>query len=278
MTKTRTILELDEAWELLPLLFCHQELEARWLPALEKYGQFQFVEELGAGAWGQLAECGWQEALSERAPRQEGGSLEPEWADSVVEAANLLAANGAYQGPSGDASHWLSYLMHALSDPCDLFEHLLVQSGELPLEVASTPPKPKSAASDKAPKTSDWLWQDADAEETYDDLHKVHLINRIGWTGKTTRARFAVAIVFDAATGYRIIHRNDEVADERFMAMIEATFEASQQRVYGEDFEETLLDGTVTIGCATCVETVYPGDPNHFMVCIGDRLSYLPMT
>ena len=134
MTK-RVTLDLREALERCPLIFTHDGLEARWLPNLEKYGQFRYVEELGAGAWGQLSGCGWHDELPEAAALMDDGRLDPAWADAMVEAARSLASSGSYQGPSGDASHWLSYLMHALSAHSSIFRRIVEDNGSLPLEV-----------------------------------------------------------------------------------------------------------------------------------------------
>ncbi len=104
--------QLDAAWAGLPVLGTVGRFEVRDLrPLVESANLAWWVGDLGNAAWGHLADCGWEAALSAGgAPRDESGVLRSAWVAAFEDAVDRLAEQGGYAGPEGDPERWAGWI------------------------------------------------------------------------------------------------------------------------------------------------------------------------
>jgi hypothetical protein len=117
-----------------PRIVHHNGLNARCLEALINSGGSIYIEDLGSSAWGYLEHCGWQDRLPDGDALHPDGQVQAAWLDALGEASKLLAQEGGRQGPSGDASLWLSWMFLSISSAADLRRHWKAQ-GQTTLTV-----------------------------------------------------------------------------------------------------------------------------------------------
>lgn len=117
-----------------PAILSHDGVTARSLGPLLNRGGAMYIEDLGASAWGYLEHCGWQERLPEGESLDEHGDVRLLWLKGLIEASQLLAQEGARQGPSGDPELWLSWMFLSISGAADVRRHWEAR-GSLPLRI-----------------------------------------------------------------------------------------------------------------------------------------------
>ena len=126
----------DRSFRTSPPILSHDGMTARSLGPLLDRGGAVYIEDLGAGAWGFLEHCGWQDRLPSGDGLDDRGRVRADWLGELVEAAQILAREGSRQGPSGDAELWLSWMFMAVGSAADVRRHWESHGAE-PLTVGS---------------------------------------------------------------------------------------------------------------------------------------------
>jgi hypothetical protein len=109
---------LDEAWDRLPVVKRIAGLRIRWLGPLVNLGHDGWIEDLSGAAWGQLTDCGWEQAMDQSGPMMDKrGRVRRRWAAALHKAVELLAEAGGCEGPEGDSDRWASWVCYELSEP-----------------------------------------------------------------------------------------------------------------------------------------------------------------